>query len=138
MSIGKLALVYGASTVAFLAIDFAWLSLATSRFYRPRLGDLLAEQPRLGIAASFYLLYVVGVVALAVIPGLENGALTAALWRGALLGLLAYGTYDLTNLATLRGWSWEVSVVDMIWGGVLTGAVSAIGFYVGRWIELKP
>jgi uncharacterized membrane protein len=134
MPIGKLSLLYGACTVAFFAIDFVWLSIMNSRFYQPRLGNLLAEQPKLAVAAGFYLLYVVGVVALAVVPGLREGAAMAALWRGALFGLLAYATYDLTNLATIQGWPWELAVVDMIWGTAITGVVSVIGYYVGRQI----
>jgi uncharacterized membrane protein len=136
MSMGKLGLLYGACIVAFFAIDFVWLSTMNSRFYQPRLGSLLAEQPKLGVAAGFYLLYVIGVVALAVMPGLREGAVLAALWRGALFGLLAYATYDLTNLATLQGWPWELAVVDMIWGTVLTGTVSVIGYYAGRLIGI--
>ena len=136
MSVGKLALLYGACVVAFFAIDFVWLSIMTSRFYQPRLGSLLAEQPKLAVAAGFYLLYVVGIVALAVVPGLQEGAVAAAVWRGALFGLLAYATYDLTNLATIQGWPWELAVVDMIWGTTLTAAVSAIGYYAGRMIGI--
>lgn len=138
MSIGRLLSVYGISTAVFFALDFAWLSWATSRFYRPQLGDLLAERPRVAVAAAFYLMYVVGVVALAVVPALRDGDVGGALWRGALFGLLAYATYDLTNLATLRGWPWQVSVVDMIWGTVLTSAVALAGFYGGRWVDLNP
>lgn len=136
MSIGKLGLLYGACTVAFFAIDFVWLSTMNSRFYQPRLGSLLAEQPKLAVAAGFYLLYVIGVMALAVIPGLREGAVAGALWRGALFGLMAYATYDLTNLATIQDWPWELAVVDMIWGTVLTGSVSAIGYYAGRMIGI--
>jgi uncharacterized membrane protein len=136
MSIGKLGLLYGACIVAFFAIDFVWLSTMNSRFYQPRLGSLLAEQPKLAVAAGFYLLYVIGVVALAVVPGLQEGAVLAALWRGALFGLLAYATYDLTNLATIQGWPWELAVVDMVWGTVLTGTVSVIGYYAGRLIGI--
>lgn len=134
MSIGKLGLLYGACVVAFFAIDFMWLSTMTSRFYKPRLGSLLAEQPKLGVAAGFYLMYVVGIIVFAVIPGLREGALVAAVWRGALFGLLAYATYDLTNLSTIQGWPWDLAVVDMIWGTVLTGSVSAVGYYAGRLI----
>jgi uncharacterized membrane protein len=134
MSVGKSALLYGACVVAFFAIDLVWLSTMTARIYKPRLGDLLAEQPKLAVAACFYLLYVVGIVALAVVPGLREGNVIGAVWRGALFGLLAYATYDLTNLATLRGWPWEIAVVDMIWGTTLTAAVSAIGYYAGRLI----
>ena len=136
MTIGKLVLLYLGSIVAFFAIDLVWLSTMTARFYQPRLGDLLAKNPKLAVAAGFYLLYVIGVIALAVIPGLQEGAVWAALWRGALFGLLAYATYDLTNLATIQGWPWDLAVVDMVWGTVVTSAVSVIGFYLGRLLGL--
>lgn len=136
MSIGKLAALYGVCVVVFFALDFAWLSTATPRIYRPLLGDLLAEQPRLGVAAVFYLLYVVGIVALAVIPGLREGSVVGALWRGALFGFLAYATYDLTNLSTIRGWPWQVSAADMAWGTTLNSLVAVAGFYAGRWLRL--
>ncbi len=138
MSAGKLLAVYAICTAVFFALDFAWLSWATGRLYRPYLGDLLAEQPRLAIAAAFYLAYVVGIVALAVLPGLRDEALGAAVWRGALFGFLAYATYDLTNLATIRGWAWQVSVADMVWGAVLNTLVATAGFYAGSWLDLRP
>lgn len=136
MSIGKLAALYGITTAVFFAIDFVWLSTATSRLYKPLLGDLLAEQPKIGVAAGFYLLYVVGILALAVIPGLQEGSVVAALWRGALFGFLAYATYDLTNLSTIQGWPWQVSVIDMVWGTTLNTVVTAAGYYAGRWLGL--
>lgn len=135
MSIGRLFALYGISTAVFFALDFVWLSTATPRIYQPALGDLLSPKPRIGVAAGFYLLYVVGVIALAVLPGLREGTVLAALWRGALFGLLAYATYDLTNLATIRDWPWQVSLIDMAWGTVLTGAVATAGYYAGRWLE---
>lgn len=136
MSAGKLFALYGICTAAFLAIDFVWISTATPRLYRPQLGTLLSDKPNLGVAGAFYLLYVAGLIALTVVPGLREGAVAGALWRGALLGLLAYGTYDLTNLATLAGWSWQVSVVDMAWGTALSTAIAAVGYYAGVWLGL--
>lgn len=131
MPIGKLAVLYGVSAVVFFALDFVWLSTATERIYRPYLGDLLAEQPKLAVAGGFYLIYVIGIVALAIVPGLREGALLGAVWRGALFGLLAYATYDLTNLATIAGWPWQVSVIDMVWGTALNTAVATAGYLVG-------
>jgi uncharacterized membrane protein len=136
MSVGKLAALYGICTVVFFALDFTWLSIATGRIYKPYLGDLLAEQPKLGVAAVFYLAYVVGIVALAVVPGLREGSVVGALWRGALFGLLAYATYDLTNLSTIRAWPWQVSAIDMVWGTTLNSVVAVAGFYAGRWLGL--
>lgn len=137
MPFSKLALLYLITTVTFFAIDFIWLSTATSRIYKPYLGDLLAEKPNLPVAAGFYLFYVVGIIALAVIPGLKEGAVTGAMWRGALFGFLAYATYDLTNLATIQGWAWQVSVIDMVWGTALNTIVATVSFYAGTWLGLK-
>ena len=136
MSFAKLSALYVITTLAFFAVDLVWLSTATKRLYQPYLGSLLSESPKLTVAAGFYLLYVVSVLALAVVPGLREGALVGALWRGALLGLLAYGTYDLTNLATIQGWAWQVSVIDMVWGTTVTGLTAVVGYLAGTWLGL--
>jgi uncharacterized membrane protein len=131
MSFSRVAALYGVCIVAFFALDFVWLSQATPRIYKPALGSLLSEQPKLGVAAVFYLLYVVGVVVFAVVPALQQGNVVEALWRGALFGFLAYATYDLTNLATLRDFPWRIAAIDMVWGTVLNTAVAAVGYYAG-------
>jgi uncharacterized membrane protein len=136
MPAGKMLALYGITTLVFFAIDFVWLSTATSRIYAPYLGDLLSPKPNLPVAAVFYLFYVVGILALAVVPGLREGAIVGALWRGALFGLLAYATYDLTNLATIRDWPWQVSVIDMVWGTTLNTVVAGAGYLAGRWLGL--
>lgn len=136
MPTGKLIALYAITTAVFFAIDFVWLSTATSRLYAPRLGDLLAAKPNLPVAGAFYLFYIVGLIALAIVPGLKEGAIAGALWRGALFGLIAYATYDLTNLATIRDWPWQVSVIDMAWGTTLNTAVAAAGYAAGRWLGL--
>lgn len=136
MSFTKLLGLYAICTAVFFAVDLVWLSTATKRIYQPYLGSLLSSEPKLGVAAVFYLLYVVGVVALAVIPGLREGALVGALWRGALFGLLAYATYDLTNLATIDGWAWQVSAIDLVWGTTVTSIVSVAGYYAGKWLGI--
>lgn len=136
MPAGKMLALYGITTLVFFAIDLVWLSTATSRIYAPYLGDLLAPKPNLPVAAVFYLFYVVGILALAVVPGLREGAIAGALWRGALFGLLAYATYDLTNLATIRDWPWQVSVIDMVWGTTLNTVVAGAGYLAGRWLGL--
>lgn len=134
MSFGKLIVIYGATAAAFLAIDIVWLSTMTSRFYQPRLGELLSPKPNMAVAGLFYLVYVIGLVALAVVPALREGALMGALWRGALFGFIAYATYDLTNLATLRDWPWDLTVVDIVWGTSLNTVASAAGYLAGRWV----
>ena len=129
----KLLVAYAATTVIFFALDFIWLSSALG-FYRERLGNLLLDNPQLGYAAGFYLLYVAGIVALAVNPALNGGNWVNALVAGAILGLVAYGTYDMTNLSTLRGWSLTVSVVDMAWGTALTATAATGGYLITRWL----
>lgn len=134
MPAGKAALLYAASLFVFLGIDFVWLSTMGDRFYRRHLGDLMAASPKLGVALLFYLVYVVGVLVLVVLPALDAGSLAKAVLGGALLGLVAYGTYDITNLSTIQGWPAVVAVVDLGWGTTLTAVVSAVGYLVGRWL----
>lgn len=120
---------YAASAVAFFALDFIWLSLAVPRIYQPLLGTLLRDAPNLPVAAAFYLVYVVGLVVFAVLPAVASGSWLMALGLGALLGLVAYGTYDFTNLSTIRDWPLMVTVVDLIWGI----SVSAVAALAGYW-----
>jgi uncharacterized membrane protein len=121
---------YIATAVAFFSLDFLWLTVATPRLYRPMLGDLLATEPKLLVAALFYLVYVAGVVVFAVTPALSGGSWATALQLGALLGLIAYGTYDFTNLATLNQWPVLVSVIDLAWGVSATAIAATIGFLI--------
>ncbi|GAB4281766.1 MAG: DUF2177 family protein [Coriobacteriia bacterium] len=134
MTLGKALIVYGASLIAFLGIDAVWLTTMSDRFYRKQLGDLMRDDPDLGVALAFYLLYVAGVLLLVVLPAAEKGSLLQAVGFGALLGVVAYGTYDITNLATVRDWPAVVTAVDLVWGGTLTGAVSAVGYLIARWV----
>ena len=118
-----------ASALVMLPIDAVWLTLMAQPFYRVHIGHLLAPDFAVGPAVAFYLLYVSGIVALA-----QRGAADwrEAAVRGAMLGLVAYGTYDLTNEATLQGWPTVVTVVDLVWGTVLTGTVAGAGFALAR------
>lgn len=116
---------YFATLVVFAAIDAIWLTQVGPSLYRPVLGDLLAEKPRLGAAVVFYLIFIAGIVYFAVLPGLSLGWQKAML-NGAVLGFVAYATYDLTNQATLAVWATRLTVLDMAWGTFLT-AVSATG-----------
>lgn len=136
MSLVRLGIVYVSCLVVFLAIDAVWLVSMNSRFYQPRLGALLAEKPNLTAAAVFYALYVAGIVALAVVPGYAAGGIWAAVWRGALLGLVAYATYDLTNLATLARWPLDLTFIDLAWGTAVTSVVAAAGYMVAGWVKL--
>ena len=112
-------------TTIFLFIDIIWLSQSVNYFYSPHIGDLLRETPLILPAILFYLIYPLGVTILVIVPKLDNGSLRSILFNGLVLGVVAYGTYNLTNMAALKGWSVNVVIVDMIWGGVLTG-ISAV------------
>jgi len=125
---------YLATFAAFLAIDLVWLGLVARTFYRKYLGFLMAPSPNWLAAILFYLLFIVGILVFAVLPGLETNSLKNTILRAALFGLVAYATYDLTNLATLKDWRLTVTVVDLIWGTVLSVAVSCVGFLAGKWL----
>jgi len=121
---------YVATAVIFLAIDVVWLKWVARRFYAAGLAGLLREKPFLGVAAAFYAIYMLGVVLFAVSPALAAGSAWMALGYGAMFGLCAYATYDLTNYATLRNWPLSVSLVDTIWGAALTGVSALLGYLV--------
>jgi uncharacterized membrane protein len=126
---------YFATLIAFFAVDIVWLGLVARTFYRKYLGFLMAPSPNWLAAIIFYLLYIVGILVLAVLPGLETNSLETTLLRGALFGLVAYATYDLTNLATIKNWPLVVTIVDMIWGTVLSVIVSYAGYMAGKWLS---
>jgi len=129
------ATAYGTFAVVFLAMDAVWLSVMADRLYRPSIGHLMrADGFSTAPAVLFYVLYVAGAVAFAVRPGLESGSAAVALGWGALLGLLAYATYDLTNQATLRDWPWQVTIADLCWGTFVTAVASGAACYAAlRW-----
>jgi uncharacterized membrane protein len=128
------AIAYIGSAAVMLVMDIVWLTLAVPRIYKPALGDLLADKPNLPVAGVFYLLYVIGVVVFAVLPAHANGSWLQALGLGALLGLVAYGTYDFTNLSTLRNWPLTLSLIDVCWGVVLTSIAAVAGYLAVQWM----
>ncbi|MEO6015034.1 MAG: DUF2177 family protein [Devosia sp.] len=126
----KYLVAYGVTAIVFLGLDALWLSRVALGMYRKELGGLLLEKPNLAIAGLFYLLFVVGIVVLAIVPALNGGTWVNALLMGAVLGLVAYGTYDITNLSTLKNWSLTVTIADLIWGTALTAVSATIGYLV--------
>lgn len=123
---------YLAAAFAFFALDMIWLAGVAKNFYFSRLGDLIRQPPDYLVAGIFYAGYVAGIVYFAIAPALAAGGLPRAIINGALVGLLAYGTYDATNFATLRGYPVEVAVVDVIWGTFLTATAAAAGFIAAQ------
>jgi uncharacterized membrane protein len=124
---------YIAALLVFLLADMVWLSAMVDRLYRPALGDLLLNGVNLPPAIIFYLLYPAGLVVFAIAPTLKSGNVATALVLGAMFGFFTYGTYDLTNQATLRSWSTTLTIADVAWGSFL-GAVSAAS---ATWIVTK-
>ena len=123
---------YISTTLIFLAIDSIWLGLVASNFYKEQLGHLMLENPKLHIAAIFYIFYTIGIVLFAVKPALDAQNFLLALGYGALFGFLAYGTYDFTNMATLKDWPTKVSVIDILWGTSLTSATAIAGYFITK------
>lgn len=122
------------SLVTFLIFDGLWLTVVAKNFYAKQLGFLMSDNPNLVAAGIFYLIYVFTLVLLVISPALDKASLTAAVVNGALFGFCAYATYDLTNLATIKNWPLLVTVVDLIWGTFLSGAVSAISYLIlSKW-----
>ena len=95
--------------------------------YKALLGSLMLDQPLLAPAALFYLLYVLGCLVFAVQPALARGSWLHSTRLGALLGLVAYGTYDLSNWSTLHGWSAQLALLDMAWGTFASAVACSIG-----------
>lgn len=120
-----------AAAVLFLLIDMIWLLWLGRSFYVSEIGDLLRQPPNMGAAGAFYVLYVTGLMIMVIWPAVQAGSVPQGLLFGALLGLIAYGTYDLTNLAVMKGFTTRIAIIDMIWGMVLTGAVSGLATMIG-------
>ncbi|WP_459855539.1 DUF2177 family protein [Dongia sp. agr-C8] len=127
-----LVLPYLVSGLSFLALDAVWLSLMGTTLYRAQLGNLVLEKFLLAPAIAFYLIYPVGIAVFAVGPALQAASGAVALGYGLLLGFLAYATYNLTNMATLRGWSPLVTAADLGWGSFATGAAALACFWILR------
>jgi uncharacterized membrane protein len=119
---------YVAAAVVMLGLDSVWLTLTADRLYRPLIGELMLDGFRPAPAIAFYALYLVGIVVFAIRPAFATGRWTTALVSGALFGLIAYGTYDLTNQATLKTWSTTITLADMAWGSFLTAVAASAGY----------
>jgi uncharacterized membrane protein len=123
---------YVAAAVVFLGLDFVWLGLVAKSTYRSWIGHLMRDEIHAVAAVLFYLVYVVGLVIFAVAPALKDTAWQTAALYGALFGFFAYGTYELTNYATLKNWPFAMVVVDMAWGTALSAAAATVGYAAAR------
>ncbi|HBZ42653.1 MAG TPA: DUF2177 domain-containing protein [Maritimibacter sp.] len=128
----QIVFLYLVTAVLFLGIDAIMLNKVMKPLFEQHLGDWLQLPIRIAPAAVFYLFYVAGLIWLVSWPALKNGAPTQALIGGAVIGAMAYGTYEFTNYATLKLWSPQMVATDVIWGTVLTGFTAWAGVMVVR------
>lgn len=128
----KLLTAWLGTAVVFGAMDMVWLSLMSSRLYKPVIGELMSGKVDVVPAVLFYLMFISGLVYFAVWPGVKSGDLGKAALTAAIFGLIAYGTYDLTNQATLKVWAWRLTLADMAWGAVASGIAGSAGVWATR------
>jgi uncharacterized membrane protein len=133
MTIKQIGLTYGLSLVVFLAVDLAWIGLVANKFYTKHLGHMLRADVQWAPAIIFYLLFVAAVLVFAVAPGIQRAAPVHTVLLAGFFGLVAYATYDLTNLALAKDFPLVVAVVDMAWGATVAIVVGLAGYGVARW-----
>lgn len=113
----------------FFAIDLLWLGVIAKNVYRNQIGFLLKDNPNWPAAITFYLLFIAGLIFFVVMPAVEKNSLLSSLLVGAFFGFITYMTYELTNYALVKDWPWQIVVVDIIWGIVLSASVSFLTHY---------
>lgn len=118
----------------FFAVDLVWLGIIGKPIYQKYIGHLMAEKVNWPAAITFYLLFIVGILIFAVYPALKIDKVSYAITYGALFGFFTYMTYELTNMAVIKDWSWQIVPIDIIWGTVLCTLVSLGSFYIGKWV----
>jgi uncharacterized membrane protein len=123
----RFALAYVGAAIVFVVADFFWLGYVAKDLYRSQMAHLLAPDFRMGPAAIFYLMFLAGIIYFAVTPALATGRWQDAIIPGAILGFLAYGTYDFTNWAVMRDWPVGLTFIDLAWGTALTSAAATAG-----------
>ena len=131
----KYAAAFGCSAIVVAVLDGVWLTVMGNKLYRPVLGDWMANKVNLPAAAAFYIIFLVGVTFLATAPALRELSAGRAALNGAVLGFVAYATYDLTNQATLNVWSTRLTIIDLCWGTALTTLSAVGGYLAAKWAE---
>lgn len=126
---------YVATLLALCVLDLIWIGGIAKGFYQAQIGPLLLPRPSLSIAALLYLVYAAGITGFVTLPALAAGSPAQAVMVGALFGLVVYSTYDLTNLATLKGWTVAVTIVDALWGAALTACAAGAAYATSRLAE---
>lgn len=123
--------------VVLLVIDMIWLGVVAKGMYQEAMGDLMSPNPRLAFAAVFYLIYPIGLLVFAIVPGLAAQGVMRAALMGGLFGMFCYATYDLTNLAVIRNWPLALSFIDIAWGTLVSGVAAAAGAATLRWFATR-
>ncbi len=129
--ITRVLLAFAATLITFVVLDVAWLMLVAIGQFQSQLGAILHPQPNLFAAVALYVIFACGLIVLAVQPALKARSLSVAIANGAVLGLTAYATFDLTNLAILKGWTVGLALLDMTWGTVLSATAASAGYAAG-------
>ena len=128
----QLVILYLATAIVFLALDAVALKSVLKPMFDKQLGSMLLDDIRMRPAIIFYLFYIAGVLWFVSVPALKAEMPLQALIGGAIIGALAYGTYEFTNFATLRDWTSQLVMVDLAWGTVLTGFSAWAGVMITR------
>lgn len=121
--------------IVFLIVDMFWLGIIAKNLYQKYLGGFLTDRVNWTAALIFYLIYVVGISIFAIYPAVNKDSAFNAILMGALFGIFTYATYDLTNLATLKGWPLNIVIIDILWGAFLSAIVSFSGFHIVKWLH---
>jgi len=126
----NIILSYIATLIPLMGLDALWILVLAKKFYAEHMGFLFSSQVNFVPIAFFYPIYSIGVLLLAVLPAINSNSWVEALWRGAVLGLMAYGAYDLTNHATIANWPLVMTLVDIAWGITVTALTSLIAYFI--------
>jgi uncharacterized membrane protein len=119
--------IYGGIAAVMMVLDMLWLGFIAKSWYQQGIGHLMTAQPNMVVGALFYLMFPVGLMVFAVLPTIDEVGWMKAALLGALFGFFAYGTYDVTNLATLKNWPLSLSILDVLWGSLVSGLAAGTG-----------
>jgi uncharacterized membrane protein len=128
----RYAVAYVVTLVVFLGLDFSFVLGLAAPIYKQELGPLLLTSFKAAPSVLFYLIYMFGVVLFVIAPALKEGRWQRATMLGVAFGLVAYATYDLTNLGTMKGFSEKITLIDLTWGMVVTGVSSTVGYLAAK------
>ena len=134
MNISYYLKLYVLTVPIFFMIDIIWLGVIARGFYRRNLSFILSADINWAAAITFYLIYIAGIIFFAVRPALASDNLHDAALLGGLFGFFTYATYDLTNMATIKGWPLKIVVIDILWGTCLCMLVAGLGFLIAKWL----